>query len=119
MRRKVINVFQGIDLTTQEKKVYTFNLTTIANCESFLKNVKTLISKKGDEVTLRLIEDPVHYFKNVDQCQNEWKNGTRTNMEFLLLINKYSSRSFNDLSQYPIFPWVLNDYDCNVYEFDQ
>lgn len=40
-------------------------------------------------------------------------------MEFLLLINKFSGRSFNDLSQYPMFPWVLKDYDSNVFEFDQ
>ena len=24
----------------------------------------------------------------------------------MMLINKYSSRSFNDASQYPIFPWI-------------
>lgn len=27
-----------------------------------------------------------------------------------MAINKYSGRSFNDLTQYYIFPWVLNDY---------
>jgi hypothetical protein len=27
-----------------------------------------------------------------------------------MLINKYAGRTFNDLNQYPIFPWILNDY---------
>lgn len=122
MRRKVLNVFQGIDIITQDKKSYTFNLTTIQNCDDFFKNVKYLVKEradKPDELTFRLIENPVNHFKNVEQYQNEWKNGQRTNMEFLLLINKYSGRSFNDLSQYPMFPWVLSDYDSNVFEFDQ
>jgi hypothetical protein len=38
-------------------------------------------------------------------------------MEFLLLVNKFSGRSFNDLSQYPIFPWVLTDYKSNILDF--
>ena len=27
-----------------------------------------------------------------------------------MLLNTYSGRSFNDINQYPIFPWVLSDY---------
>lgn len=30
-----------------------------------------------------------------------------------MLMNKFSGRSFNDMTQYPIFPWVLNDYKSN------
>jgi hypothetical protein len=111
MRKKVLNVNQGIDITTVDKKCYSFNLCTIENCSLFIKNIEEI--KK--EPNFKLIDDPVKYFNQVEQYQNEWKNGQRTNMEFLLLINKFSGRSFNDLSQYPIFPWVLSDYDSNVY----
>eukprot|EP00826_Nyctotherus_ovalis_P048824 TRINITY_DN5796_c0_g1_i1.p1 TRINITY_DN5796_c0_g1~~TRINITY_DN5796_c0_g1_i1.p1 ORF type:complete len:141 (-),score=30.77 TRINITY_DN5796_c0_g1_i1:37-459(-) len=31
-------------------------------------------------------------------------------MEYLLLLNKYGGRSFNDLNQYPVFPWILRNY---------
>ena len=31
-------------------------------------------------------------------------------------MNKYSGRSFNDLSQYPIFPWILHDYQSPTFE---
>ena len=30
--------------------------------------------------------------------------------EYLLFINKFSSRSYNDISQYYIFPWILLDF---------
>ena len=40
-------------------------------------------------------------------------------MEFLLLCNKFSSRSFNEYSQYPIFPWVIKDFTSNILEFSQ
>jgi len=70
MRRKVLNVFQGIDIITQDKKSYTFNLTTIQNCDDFFKNVKYLVKEradKPDELTFKLIENPVNHFKNVEQ----------------------------------------------------
>ena len=41
---------------------------------------------------------------------NLWKNGYLSNYEYLLLLNRYGSRSFNDPSQYPVFPWILHDY---------
>ena len=28
-----------------------------------------------------------------------------------MVLNKYAGRSFNDISQYPVFPWVISDYD--------
>jgi neurobeachin-like protein 1/2 len=27
-----------------------------------------------------------------------------------MLLNKYSGRSYNDLNQYYVFPWILKDY---------
>ena len=37
----------------------------------------------------------------------------------LLKLNKFASRSFNDLSAYPIFPWVINDYKSDVLAFEE
>ena len=33
-------------------------------------------------------------------------------------MNKYSSRTYNDLSQYPIFPWLLLEYE-NIENIDK
>jgi hypothetical protein len=27
-----------------------------------------------------------------------------------MLLNKYSGRTYNDLNQYYVFPWILQDY---------
>jgi len=40
----------------------------------------------------------------------KWKNNEITNFDYLTLLNLYSGRSFNDPSQYPIFPWIIDDY---------
>ena len=42
---------------------------------------------------------------------NMWIQGKMSNFEFLMHINSFAGRSYNDLTQYPVFPWVLCDYD--------
>ena len=36
-----------------------------------------------------------------------------------MLLNKYGSRSFNDMSQYPFFPWLITDYKMDIHSFKQ
>ncbi|OQR94405.1 hypothetical protein ACHHYP_01322 [Achlya hypogyna] len=40
----------------------------------------------------------------------QWLRGSLSNFEYLVELNAMAGRSFNDLTQYPIFPWVLADY---------
>uniref|UniRef100_A0A915DNE7 Uncharacterized protein n=1 Tax=Ditylenchus dipsaci TaxID=166011 RepID=A0A915DNE7_9BILA len=39
-----------------------------------------------------------------------WRRDVITNFEYLMVLNKLAGRSFNDLMQYPVFPFVLSDY---------
>ena len=39
-----------------------------------------------------------------------WQQGEITNFEYLMELNKLAGRTFNDLMQYPVFPFILADY---------
>ncbi|KAI9845074.1 MAG: hypothetical protein M1837_005078 [Sclerophora amabilis] len=39
-----------------------------------------------------------------------WVKGEISNFHYLILVNTMAGRTFNDLTQYPVFPWVLADY---------
>lgn len=39
-----------------------------------------------------------------------WQRGEMSNFHYLMLINTMAGRTFNDLTQYPVFPWILADY---------
>ncbi|KAK3365220.1 hypothetical protein B0T24DRAFT_428692 [Lasiosphaeria ovina] len=39
-----------------------------------------------------------------------WQRGEISNFHYLMLVNNMAGRTFNDLTQYPVFPWVLADY---------
>ena len=45
-----------------------------------------------------------------EQYQDNWRRGMISNGEYLLYLNFISHRSFNDVTQYPIFPWIVQDY---------
>ena len=60
---------------------------------------------------------------NLKYIQTEWCKGNMSNFDYLMYLNQRSGRSFNDLTQYPIFPWIITDYtsktidlkDPNIY----
>ncbi|KAG8236415.1 hypothetical protein J437_LFUL012836, partial [Ladona fulva] len=43
-----------------------------------------------------------------------WREGLITNFEYLTQLNKMAGRSFNDLMQYPVFPFILSDYSSQT-----
>ena len=51
----------------------------------------------------------VNYYINTKY--EEWRNYSISSFELLMWLNIFSGRSFNDLTQYPVFPWILTNYD--------
>ena len=39
-----------------------------------------------------------------------WRERKISNFEYLMQLNTLAGRTYNDLNQYPIFPWILADY---------
>ncbi|XP_067052011.1 protein FAN-like isoform X3 [Acropora muricata] len=48
----------------------------------------------------------------------KWQNGAISNFEYLMYLNSLADRSFNDLTQYPVFPWILADYKCDALDLN-
>eukprot|EP01094_Clydonella_sp_ATCC50884_P021304 TRINITY_DN4670_c1_g1_i1.p1 TRINITY_DN4670_c1_g1~~TRINITY_DN4670_c1_g1_i1.p1 ORF type:complete len:806 (-),score=266.06 TRINITY_DN4670_c1_g1_i1:22-2325(-) len=45
-----------------------------------------------------------------DDLTTKWVNGQVSNFQYLIHLNTLAGRSYNDLTQYPVFPWVIADY---------
>uniref|UniRef100_A0A6B0VH61 Putative lysosomal trafficking regulator lyst n=1 Tax=Ixodes ricinus TaxID=34613 RepID=A0A6B0VH61_IXORI len=41
----------------------------------------------------------------------KWQRREISNFEYLMFLNTIAGRSYNDLNQYPVFPWVLTNYE--------
>ncbi|KAG7398828.1 hypothetical protein PHYBOEH_010342 [Phytophthora boehmeriae] len=42
-----------------------------------------------------------------------WVHGDISNFAYLMHLNTLAGRSYNDLTQYPVFPWILADYESS------
>lgn len=40
----------------------------------------------------------------------KWIQREISNFDYLMCLNTIAGRTYNDLSQYPVFPWILSDY---------
>uniref|UniRef100_A0A6I8N9W9 Neurobeachin-like protein 2 n=1 Tax=Ornithorhynchus anatinus TaxID=9258 RepID=A0A6I8N9W9_ORNAN len=48
----------------------------------------------------------------------KWVNREISNFEYLMQLNTIAGRTYNDLSQYPVFPWILRDYVSDTLDLD-
>uniref|UniRef100_A0A672J5J7 Neurobeachin-like protein 2 n=1 Tax=Salarias fasciatus TaxID=181472 RepID=A0A672J5J7_SALFA len=48
----------------------------------------------------------------------KWVCREISNFEYLMQLNTISGRTYNDLSQYPVFPWILCDYTSPILDLD-
>ncbi|KAK4434240.1 BEACH domain-containing protein B [Sesamum alatum] len=49
-----------------------------------------------------------------ETARESWRRREITNFEYLMILNTLAGRSYNDLTQYPVFPWVLADYSSET-----
>ncbi|KAJ6805209.1 BEACH domain-containing protein B [Iris pallida] len=54
-----------------------------------------------------------------ETVRESWKRRELSNFEYLMLLNTLAGRSYNDLTQYPVFPWVLADYSSEKLDFNK
>ena len=41
---------------------------------------------------------------------DRWRRREISNFDYLMFLNTVACRSYNDLGQYPVMPWVLKNY---------
>ncbi|PVU98379.1 hypothetical protein BB560_005681 [Smittium megazygosporum] len=47
---------------------------------------------------------------NLSNLTRRWQIGQLSNFDYLMALNTLAGRSFCDLAQYPVFPWIIQDY---------
>ena len=56
---------------------------------------------------------------NLNELIKKWTYWEITTFDFLIYLNIFSNRSFNDLTQYPVFPWILTQYNDFIQPLDK
>ncbi|XP_041374666.1 neurobeachin-like protein 1 [Gigantopelta aegis] len=48
----------------------------------------------------------------------KWVQREISNFDYLMQLNTIAGRTYNDLSQYPVFPWILCDYSSKILDLE-
>ncbi len=104
---------QAVEIYFRNSKSVFFCLFRRPHLKKFLDELATILHKNPLLLHIEVVRRPEGYFAE-KKYRERWLTGDLSNFEYLMLLNKYSGRSFNDLSQYPVFPWILKDYTSDV-----
>ena len=104
VERRVLLMWQGLEIYLKDGRSYFFNLLHEDKYKSFIDNII-----KNDEIN-QVFHRRDYLTKNT-YITKAWEKDSITTYEYLLLINKYSSRSLNDPSQYFVFPWIITHFN--------
>ena len=104
--RRFLYMNQACEIFTIDNKSYLINFfDRIILLENFYTEVKRMYPN----IHSKIIDNVREYF-DYKNFVDDWNNNKINNFEFINMLNKYSSRSYNDLQQYPVFPWIFTKY---------
>lgn len=91
---------KGLEFWTEEESIYLAFKT----------------SEERDHVYNKLIEhvEDAETEESLMHYTELWVNGGISNYDYLMKLNYHSYRSRSDLTQYPVFPWVIKDYESSA-----
>ena len=112
LTRRYLYMYQACEIFTIDNKSYYINFfeRTIL-IEKFYNDIKKIYPSIQNKIIENVKE--VFEFKHFI---DDWNNDKINNFYFLNMLNKYSSRSYNDLQQYPVFPWLFTRYSTELLE---
>ena len=108
----------AIEILTKTNKSYFFNFNSIKKFQEFLDNLKIHfenIKELKDEDKNIIGYDNLnpkikHSQYKIKQIEKNYEEYNISTLEYLMCLNLYGNRSFIDLNQYPVFPWLITNY---------
>jgi hypothetical protein len=107
--RTRLHRMSAIEIFLVDGTSYFINFPAL-DSSSVVKGFRTLQMPKL--VALQTADFKAHFA--AAKLTDLWVARKITSFRYLMLLNKYSGRSFHDVSQYPVFPWVVADYESPV-----
>ena len=96
----------GIEISLENSKTFFFVFESENTREEFY------------EIILKNVRNDCLTDSSLEKVTSKWLSGNMSNYEYILRLNEASYRSFSDLTQYPVFPWIITDYETPILDFN-
>jgi len=114
LKRRYLHVDNSAELFTTDNKCFFFVFEGVKDRSRFFNEIRKMCPPKMQFIQTK---DPMKVYNEMG-IEKRWISGEMSNFEYLYWLNILSGRSYNDLSQYPIFPWVIKDYESESIDLD-
>lgn len=106
MKRRLYLINRALEIELEDKTYFYFGFKHQEERDGFYD---TLLSYCTSKIMTE---------KSLNLLQTMWLNREMSNYDYLLNINHLALRSFNDLSQYPVFPWLIINFDSEFIDLE-
>ncbi|XGW18162.1 hypothetical protein V3C99_002630 [Haemonchus contortus] len=114
LRRHLLqNIALELFLATRTAVMFAFpDQETVRNVVYQLPRVGVGVKYGLPQSRKTSLMTPRQLFKHSDMCL-KWQKREISNFDYLMFLNTVAGRTFNDLNQYPVFPWILTNYSSD------
>ena len=109
-KRKITQGEIGLEICSTSQNKKTKNMFIIFDTESNRDMIYELINSQTS------LEAKTNF--SIEKYSKLWSEGAISNYDYLILLNSAGNRTRNDLSQYPVFPWVITNYTSTVLDLN-
>ena len=114
MLRRKIHMETAIEIFLCNGKSYFINFLNTKGL-TVIKRIRrcfnVLIGK------CQILPSFLEFFSHTEY-QKQWTQGQMSNFEYLMKLNVYSGRSFNDAGLYPLIPWIISKFDAETLDLN-
>ena len=102
--RRFLYIWQAAEIFLKDGKSYFLNFFSKEQFNMFISSITPYMNQSQIVNEQKAIE-------KVKEFETQWVNNKLSNYEYLLKLNKYSTRTYKETNQYPVFPWVIRRYN--------
>ena len=119
-----------LEIFTINKKSYLFKFEE-NELKTIYDNIRYYMKSNIDDIYVENVRNDIGFYNkkkflhngiqlpnkmknmNLKYLYEKWTKWEISTLKMLMIINFYANRSFNDINQYPVFPWILTYYNSD------
>ena len=132
LKRRYLFKKTVLEIFTINKKSYSFRFEE-TQMKKIYDNIRHYMKSDIDDITIEYskYDEKIGLFNknqklnkyiylpyiiknmNLKYLYDKWMKWEISTLKMIMILNLYGNRSYNDINQYPVFPWIVTDYSSN------
>lgn len=113
-KRRYLLRYTSIEIFFLNRTAFFFNFDK-AHVDAV---IKTIVNQKPPNLKFHAYSLTPNALLKKSKLTQKWQRREISNFEYLMGLNTFANRTYNDLTQYPVFPWVIKDYNSDVLDLN-